>query len=139
MRSILCFSIAFLFCCHPVFGELTARDIEQIRAIVREDVRVIVKEEITASETRMKQYVDAKFEGVDAKFEGVDAKFEGIDRLLTVIVGFVSAMIVLIVVTVGIPQVIMAWRGKSEREQNKKIEELSEEIEALKRRQIVSP
>ena len=132
MRSILCFSIAFLFCCHPVFGELTARDIEQIRAIVREDVRVIVKEEIAASETRMKQYVDAKF-------EGVDAKFEGIDRLLTVIVGFVSAMIVLIVVTVGIPQVIMAWRGKSEREQNKKIEELSEEIEALKRRQIVSP
>lgn len=132
MRSILCFSITLLFCCHPAFGELTMQDIEQIRAIVREDVRVIVKEEIAASETRMKQYVDAKF-------EGVDAKFEGIDRLLTVIVGFVSAMIVLIVVTVGIPQVIMAWRGKSEREQNKKIEELSEEIEALKRRQIVSP
>ena len=139
MRSILCFSIIFLFCCHPAFGELTMQDIEQIRTILREDVRVIVKEEIAASETRMKQYVDAKFEGVDAKFEGVDAKFEGIDRLLTVIVGFVSAMIVLIVVTVGIPQVIMAWRGKSEREQNKKIEELSEEIEALKRRQIVSP
>lgn len=125
MRSILCFSIIFFLCCQPIFGELTARDIEQIRMIVREEVRTIVKEEITASEKRMKQYVDAKFEGVD--------------RLLMIIVGFVSAMIVLSVVTVGIPQIIMAWRGKSEREQNEKIEELSKEIEALKRRQIVSP
>lgn len=38
MRSILCFSIIFLFCYHPVFGELTAQDIEQIRVIIREDV-----------------------------------------------------------------------------------------------------
>ena len=136
MRSVLCFSIIFFTCCPPVFAELTARDIEQIRAIVKEDVRAIFKEEIgalrkelkdeiDASETRMKQYVDVKFEGVD--------------RMLMIIVGFVSAMIVLIVVPVGIPQVIMAWRGKSEREQDKKIKELSEEIEALKRRQIVSP
>lgn len=30
-------------------------------------------------------------------------------------------MIVLIVVAVGIPQIIMAWRGKDAREQDKKI------------------
>ena len=136
MRSILFFSITFFVFCYPAFGELTARDLEQIRLIVREDVRVIVKEEIaiarkelkdeiTASEKRMKEYVDVKFEGVEGK--------------LTLVVGFITAPIVLIVVTVGIPQILLAWRGQNEREQDKKIKELSEEIEALKQQRIVNP
>jgi len=101
---------------------------EDIRTIVKEEIGILrkeFKEEITASETRLKDYVDVKFEGVNG--------------MLMVIVGFVSAMIVLIVVTVGIPQVIMAWRGKETREQDERIKELSEEIEALKRRQIIGP
>jgi len=69
----------------------------------------------------------------------VDLKFEGVDQQLTLVVGFVSVLIILIVVTVGIPQIIIAWRGKNEREQDKKIEELSREIEALKQWHIVSP
>ena len=125
MRSILFFSITFFLFCYPAFGELTARDLEQIRLIVKEDVRVIVKEEITASEKRMKEYVDIKFEGVEGK--------------LTLVVGFISALIVLIVVTVGIPQILLAWRGKNEREQDKRIKELAEEIEALKQQRIAAP
>ncbi len=136
MRSILFFGIAFFVFCYPAFGELTARDLEQIRLIVKEDVRVIVKEEIAiarkeleeeivASEQRVKEYVDVKFEGVEGK--------------LTLVVGFISALIVLIVVTVGIPQILLAWRGQNEREQDKKIKELSEEIEALKQQRIATP
>ena len=125
MRSILFLSITFFMFCYPVFGELTARDLEQIRLIVREDVREIVKEEIAASEKRMKEYVDVKFEGVEGK--------------LTLVVGFITALIVLIVVTVGIPQILLAWRGKSEREQDKRIKELAEEIEALKQQRITTP
>ena len=136
MRSILFFGIAFFVFCYPAFGELIARDLEQIRLIVKEDVRVIVKEEIAiarkelekeivASEQRVKEYVDVKFEGVEGK--------------LTLVVGFITALIVLIVVTVGIPQILLAWRGQNEREQDKKIKELSEEIEALKQQRIVNP
>ena len=136
MRSILFFSITFFLFSYPAFGELTARDLEQIRLIVKEDVRVIVKEEITASEKRMKEYVDIKFEGVEGKFT---VKFEGVEGKLTLVVGFISALIVLIVVTVGIPQILLAWRGKSEREQDKRIKELAEEIEALKQQRIAAP
>ena len=136
MRSILFLSIIFFVFCYPAFGELTARDLEQIRLIVREDVRAIVKEEIaivrkelkdeiTASEKRVKEYIDVKFEGVEGK--------------LTLVVGFITALIVLIVVTVGIPQILLAWRGKSEREQDKRIKELAEEIEALKQQRIATP
>lgn len=125
MRSILFFSIIFFVFCYPAFGELTTRDLEQIRLIVKEDVRVIVKEEITASEGRMKEYVDVKFESIEGKF--------------TLVVGFISALIVLIVVTVGIPQILLAWRGKNEREQDKRIKELAEEIEALKQQRIATP
>ena len=147
MRSILFLSITFFVFCYPAFGELTAQDLEQIRLIVREDVRAIVKDEIaivrkelkdeiaivrkelkdeiTASEKRVKEYVDVKFEGVEGK--------------LTLVVGFITALIVLIVVTVGIPQILLAWRGKSEREQDKRIKELAEEIEALKQQRIATP
>ena len=136
MRSILFFSITFFIFCYPALGELTAQDLEQIRLIVREDVRVIVKEEIatvkkelkdeiTASEKRMKEYVDVKFESVEGK--------------IILVVGFILVLIVFIVVTVGIPQILLAWRGKSEREQDKRIKELAEEIEALKQQRIVNP
>lgn len=136
MRSLLFFCITFFVFCYPAFGELTAADIEQFRMIIREDIRVIVneevtavkkefKEEITASEKRMKEYIDVKFEGFEGKF--------------TLVVSFILALIVLIVVTVGIPQILLAWRSRNERAQDKKIKELSEEIEILKQQRIVNP
>lgn len=45
---------------------------------------------------------------------------------------------VLIVVAVGIPQVLVAWRSRKNREQDRKIEELAREIETLKQQRIVS-
>ena len=135
MKSILFFSVAFFVIASPVFGELTPQDLDKIRLIVKEEISASearMRAEIAASEKRMKEYVDIKFESVNIEFEGMD------ERLLLV-VGFVSALIILIVVTVGIPQMIMAWRGKNERSQDKKIEELSREIEALKQQRIVGP
>lgn len=146
MKGALFFLIAFFVMISPVFGELTPQDLEKIRLIVKEEVAASearlraeiadsekrLRAEIAKSESNMKEYVDTKFENVDTKFESVD------ERLLLV-VGFVSALIILIVVTIGIPQIIMSWRGKNERDQNRKIEELAREIEILKQQRIVKP
>lgn len=135
MKLTLILFATFFLIMSPVFGELTSQDLDKIRLIVKEEVAASearLRSEIAASEKRMQQYVDTKFETVDTKFESVDKR-------LTLVVGFVSALIILIVVTVGIPQIIIAWRGSSEREQNKKIEELAREIEELKQKRIVNP
>ena len=153
MRPILFFSLAFFVVTSPVRGALTSQDLDKIRLIVKEEVAVSeerlrkevaasearLRTEIAASETRMKEYVDIKFEEVDTKFKGVDTRFEELDKRNLLIVGFVSALIILIVVTVGIPQIIMAWRRQNERAQDRKIEELAQEIETLKQKHIISP
>ena len=128
MKSILFFSVVFLMGASPVLGELTPQDLDKIRLIVKEEVsesETRLRTEITESETRMKTYVDVKFESVN--------------KQLILVVGFVSALIILIVVTVGIPQIIIAWRGRNERAQDKRIEELAREIETLKQKRIVNP
>lgn len=139
VKQTIFFFLTFLVIIPPVFGELTSQDLDKIRLIVKEEVAASearlraeiansekrLRTEIADSETRMKQYVDIKFEGVDER--------------LTLVVGFVSALIILIVVTVGIPQIIMAWRGKNDRDQNRRIEELAREIEILKQKHIINP
>ena len=48
-------------------------------------------------------------------------------------------LMAIIVVAVGIPQVIIAWRTKRERAQERQIETLTREIETLKQQRIVNP
>ena len=106
MKLILISITAFLIFAAPVFSELTVEDLEKIRSIVKE------------SEDRLMKHVDDKFSEVDKR--------------LNLIFGFVIALISLIVVVVGVPQIIMAWRGKEDRTQKEQIQELRQEIEALK-------
>ena len=146
MKQTLFFFIAFFVIVSPVFGELTPQDLDKIRLILKEEIAASearlraeiaasearLRAEIFKSETQMKNYVDVKF-------EGVNDRFKEFDKRVTLVVGFVSGLIILIVVTIGIPQIIMAWRGGREREQNKKIEELAQEIEELKRKLVITP
>ena len=153
MKLILTLTILLCTIGSPALAALTDADLDKIRLIVKEEVKAEITEaetrlrtEIAQSEEQVKIYIDAKFEGVDAKFEGVDAKFESLnakfeslDKRLTLVIGFVSGLIILIVVTVGIPQIIMAWRGKNERAHERRIEKLAQEIETLKQRLMVKP
>ena len=45
----------------------------------------------------------------------------------------------LIVVAVGVPQVIVAWRSRKDRALAKQIETLTQEIETIKQQRIVNP
>lgn len=125
---------------------MDSQDLDKIRLIVKEEIAKVetelkteiakveteLKTEIAQSEKRMKEHVDTKFEAADTKFDSINNR-------INLVVGFVSGRMMLVVVTVGIPQVIIAWRGNNEREQDKRIEQLTQEIEALKQQRIVNP
>ena len=107
MKLILISITAFLIFAAPVFSELTVvKDLEKIRSIVKD------------SEDRLMKHIDDKV--------------SEIDKRLNLIFGFVIALISLIVVVIGVPQIIMAWRGKEDRTQKEQIQELRQEIETLK-------
>ena len=139
MKYTVFFFAAFFVIVSPTFGELTSQDLDKIRLIVKEEVSEVetrLRAEIAAAEGRLR----AEIAKSESNMKGyVDTKFESVDKRLTLVVGFVSALIILIVVTVGIPQIIIAWRGQNEPTQDRKIEELSREIEALKQKHIISP
>ena len=135
MKSIISFCVAFFIITFPAFAELDSQDLDKIRLIVKEEIAKVeteLKTEIAQSEKRMKEHVDTKFEAADTKFDSINNR-------INLVVGFVSGLMMLVVVTVGIPQVIIAWRGNNEREQDKRIEQLTQEIEALKQQRIVNP
>ncbi len=117
MKLILISITAFLIFAAPVFSELTVKDLEKIRSIIT-DSEDRLREDLKASEDRVMKHVADKF--------------SEIDKRLNIIFGFVIALISLIVVVVGIPQIIMAWRGKEDRTQKEQIQELRQEIETLK-------
>jgi len=112
MKTILALSILFCAIALPVLGELTVQDIEKIDA------------KIQASEDRIKEYIDIKNDSIDKR----------LSLVTTLIVGLIA----LIVLAVVIPQAILTLRESGNRERDRKIEELTKEIETLKQ-QIVSP
>ena len=121
MKTILTLLILFCAIALPTFAELTDADLDKIRLIVKEEI----KNEVSEAEKRITQHVDIKIESVEKRFN--------------LVVGFVSPLMVLIVITVGIPQIIIAFRSRKDREQERRIEELAREIETLKQQRIVSP
>lgn len=102
MKLILISITMFLIFTIPGFSELTVDDLDKIRSIVKE------------SEDNTKEHINDKV--------------QEIDKRLNLIFGFVIALIALIAVVVGIPQIIVAWRGKEQKAQAEKIEKLEERI-----------
>ena len=130
MRLFLLLSIIFCVIALPTFGELTPQDLDKIRLIIHEENKPI-KAEITSLKTEIAS--------VKNDVSWIRGKLEGIEKQLLLSTNFIYGLIALIVAAVGIPQIIMALRGRRDREQEKKIEELTREIEALKQQRIVSP
>ncbi len=139
------------------FAELTQSDLENIDKLIQ------------ASETRIKEYVDLKINASEAKLSGqikalderlsgqikalderlsgqikaLDERLSGqinaLDGQMTQIYGFVIALVALIAVAVGLPQILVARQGKEMRTQDQRIEALQQEIEKLKQERIDRP
>ena len=117
MKNLLALSILFCAIAMPALAELTDADLNKIRLIVKEEIQ----KEVTSSEARMKEYVDLKFNNVDSQFENTS-------KQLSIYQWGLGILSLFVIASIGIP----AWRGKRDRQQEQKIEELTREIENLK-------
>ena len=150
MRTLIFTSILFsVIAGFPAHSELMTQDLDKIRLVVQEEI----KKEISIFEIRIKEYIDLRFVGVDKQFQGVGTQFQGVgtqfqsvgtqfqsvDRQITHVTYITYGLSALIVAAIGLPQIIMALRNQKSAEQAKQIQELRQEIDALKQQKIVSP
>ena len=106
----------------PAFGALT-----------KEDLRTIVKEEITASEKRMKEYIDLKIETVNARIDAleksVDGRFDALNTRMDDVDSKFNriwlAIIALITAAIALPQLIIIY---AERKRGREIQMLLEQL-----------
>ena len=118
MKLTVISTTVFLIFIAPVFSELTVKDLEKIRSIVKE------------SEGHVKEHVDLKIKNVSDKIEEMDKRLNQTFNL-------VLALIALIIFAIGIPQIVIAWQGKQQKEQAQRIEQMQQEIEVLKTNSVM--
>ena len=123
MKTILVLLILFSTITMPALAELTDADLNKIR--------LIVKEEIKTELAPIKSDISTLKEDVAR----LDGRMTGVEKQVSHATNVTYGLIALIVVAIGIP----AWRWKRDRDQERKIEELRQEIETLKQQKIVSP
>jgi septal ring factor EnvC (AmiA/AmiB activator) len=134
MKTIIFFSILFCAIALPSFAELTPQDLDKIRLIVKEEIEKEIeplKAEIASVKAEIASVKD-EIASVKQDVASLSGRVAGIEKQIT-------WLMALIVVAVGIPQIIVVWRSRKDREQERKIEELAREIEMLKQQRIVSP
>lgn len=130
MKNFIFFTIFFCAIALPALGELTDADLDKIRLIVKEEIKEElkpIKAEIASikADTGMLKIDVARLEG---RLTGVEGRLGGVEKQISHATNVTYGLIALIVVAIGIP----AWRGKKDREQERKIDELTREIETLK-------
>ena len=131
MRTIFVLSILFCAIALPARGELTDADLDKIRLIVKEEV----KTEITA----VRQELKAEIAGTERRLKDyIDAKIEGVHKRLSTYNWVISVLMPLIVAAIGIPTVVIAWRVGTDRSLERQVERLTQEIEMLKQQRIVN-
>ena len=139
------FFYSLLWIALPAVGALTDADLDKIRLIVKEEVKAEttalkqelraeiaalkeeLKEDIAKSEKNVKMYIDAKIEGLDKRLSTYNW------------VIYVLMPLIVVVVAIGVPTAIMAWRSGKDRSLERQVEILTQEVEALKQQRIVNP
>ena len=106
------------------FGELT-----------KEDIRIIVREEVTASEKRTREYIDLKVEALNQRIDDVEKnlndKIDNVNKNFDRVWLLIIALIGLITAAIAIPQLVIAYREKGQKEMQLQIDQLREKIEAM--------
>ena len=160
MKLIFALSLLFSIIALPALGALTDADLDKIRLIVNDSekrikaemkadiavlraemktdiaaVRSDMKTEFAAVRAEMKSELDpikSDIRTLSTEVASLNGRVSGIERMMT-------WLMALIIVAVGLPQIIIAWRSRKDRALEKRIDVLTEEIETLKQRHTVSP
>ena len=127
MKTILILSILFSAIALPALGELTDADLDKIRLIVKEEVEAA----IAITNTKIDN-LEIRLRTVETGVAWTRGKLDTLDK-------HINWLMALIIVAVGIPQLVVAWRSRKDRALEKQIEVLAQEIETLKQQQIVNP
>ena len=141
MKAILVFSILFSVIALPALGELTDADLNKIRLIVKEEVADQLTKELAPIKkeiTEIKKDIDTLKTDIGtlkADFARLDGRLIGIEKQIAHATNVTYGLTALIVVAIGIP----AWYDRRDRDQDRKIEQLTQEIEMLKQQQIIRP
>ena len=125
MKKIFTLLILFSATILPTFAELSDADLNKIRLIVSEEVT----KELAPIKVSITQ-VDTRLQNVEIAVGALTGHINGVEKQVSHATNVTYGLIALIVVAIGIP----AWRGKRDRDQERKIEELTREIETLKQR-----
>ena len=126
MKLILILSALLLLFTIPAFSELTVADLEKISSIVAESEKRL-KEDIA----ELKQELKADIAQEVGK---VSVKIEERGKSLNYIFAMVIALVALIAVVVGVPQIVVAMQEKKDhRARDEKIEVIRKQVEALQR------
>ena len=144
MKGCLFFVLGIAFFNAFAFGE-NATDFETLRALIREDTRAIVKEEIAASEKRTREFVTqeiakltvrmderdlriaAEFQGVNKRIDDTNNRFDDVNNRLNLNLALLVALLGLIGVALGLPYL---RDKKRERAQDEKIAAQQQQLEA---------
>ena len=143
MKLIMLLSAVLLLFTASAFSELTVADLEKISSIVAESEKrlkeeiAFVKAEVAASEKRLKEdIVESEQhlkEDISQEIAKVYVKIEEMGKSMNYIFMMVIALVALIAVVVGIPQIVVARQQKDMRAQDEKFEAQQKQIEALQR------
>ena len=121
--------LSLLLLTSSAFGELT-----------KEDIRIIVREEVTVSEKRTREYIDLKIEMVNTKIDAIntridvleksiDGRFDALDTRMDDVDSRFDriwlAIIALIVAAVALPQLIIVY---SEKKREREIQLLLQQL-----------
>ncbi len=141
MKNVLLLSILLCAIAGPAFGELTLEDLDKIRLIIKEEIEdevnpirgeiSSIKEDVASLEESVVS-IEKSVASLNVNVASLSGRMDGVEKQIT-------WLMAIIIVAVGIPPVIVAWRSRKDREQDKRIEELAREIEALKQQRIVNP
>ena len=119
----------------PAFGQLT-----------KEDLRTILKEEITASEKRTREYIDLKVESINTRIDATNARIGELDKNLNARIDALDkslnarindvwimmiALVGLIAAAIAVPQIIMAYKERGQKEMQRQIDQLQEKFSAM--------
>lgn len=159
MKTVLVFCIFFCMGVLPALAELTDADLDKIRLIVNEEVKTqitavrqelkseiaAVRVEITAVKQELKSEIATVRQELKTEIttsekrvkDHINLNIQNVEKRLTTYNWVIYVLTPLIVAAIGIPTTVMAWRSMKDSNQEKKIQELTQEIEALK--QILNP
>jgi flagellar biosynthesis/type III secretory pathway M-ring protein FliF/YscJ len=103
--------------------------------LTKEDIRIIVREEITASEKRAREYIDLKVEALNQRINDVEKnlndKIDNVNKNFDRVWLLIIALIGLITAAIAIPQLVIAYREKGQKEMQTQIDQLRKELEAM--------